>query len=245
MVTVQLPDGASLERTERVMDELTQLAGSNPGGRAHDRHRRRLASRQQRLALQRRDPVPDVQGLEGAREGRGPPVDLQGPLGRLSRFQDARDDGPGAAADPGPGAFRRVPDAGRADRRQLRLRRACRKRPTRIVAEAGRDPAIRIGLHAVARLECRRLTDRDQKTQAETLGLDRRRRLRHRAELSRIELRQPVHRFGHSFMVYRAGRRASTGWRRTTSTATTCEPAAARWSRSAPSPDIKPTRAQR
>ena len=31
MIAVQLPDGASLERTERVMDRVTQIALSVPG----------------------------------------------------------------------------------------------------------------------------------------------------------------------------------------------------------------------
>ena len=39
MVSVQLPDGASLERTERVMDEITRISQAIPGRGAYHRHR--------------------------------------------------------------------------------------------------------------------------------------------------------------------------------------------------------------
>ena len=51
---------------------------------AHDLDRRALAARRQRLARQRRDHLPHVQGLERAREGRGPPAHLRGPVGAAS-----------------------------------------------------------------------------------------------------------------------------------------------------------------
>ena len=74
MVAVQMPDGASLERTQKVMDEIAQIGLADPGRRARDRdrHRRPLAARRRRLARQRRHRLPDAQGLERARQGRGP-----------------------------------------------------------------------------------------------------------------------------------------------------------------------------
>ena len=67
MVSVQLPDGASLERTERVMDEVSGSAGQF---RAWTRHRRRrhIAAGQQRLARQRRHRLSHPQRLGRTRQ---------------------------------------------------------------------------------------------------------------------------------------------------------------------------------
>ena len=37
LVAVQLPDGASLERTQRVLDQVSEIAGKTPGRRTGDR----------------------------------------------------------------------------------------------------------------------------------------------------------------------------------------------------------------
>ena len=54
LASVQLPDGASLERTQKVLDQVTEIARKTPGVRAGHHHRRRLGARQQR----RRSPMP-------------------------------------------------------------------------------------------------------------------------------------------------------------------------------------------
>ena len=54
MVTVQLPDGASLERTERRARRARADLQGEPGRRPHDLDRRPLAARQQRVPLERR-----------------------------------------------------------------------------------------------------------------------------------------------------------------------------------------------
>ena len=56
MVAVQMPDGASLERAQNVMDEVVahRPRDSRRGPRDRDRHRRPVAARRRRLARQRR-----------------------------------------------------------------------------------------------------------------------------------------------------------------------------------------------
>ena len=54
LVTVQLPDGASLERTKKALDQVPEIARKDPGVDQRALDRRRLGARQQRDARQRR-----------------------------------------------------------------------------------------------------------------------------------------------------------------------------------------------
>ncbi len=63
LVAVQLPDAASLERTQAVLNRLTDDGAEDPRRRACDHHRRRLCLRWQRLARQRRRHLPHPEGL--------------------------------------------------------------------------------------------------------------------------------------------------------------------------------------
>ena len=76
LASVQLPDGASLERTQKVLDRVTEIAKQDAGRRPGRHHRRRLGARQQRAARQCRRRLHHPQGLERARQGRGPAVAL-------------------------------------------------------------------------------------------------------------------------------------------------------------------------
>ena len=98
MVTVQLPDGASLERTNVVLDELARICRENPavdrtiaiGGLSPLDNNASLSNAGHR--------VPDVQGLEPARQGRGPPVHLHEPLRAAVALPGRAHDGARAAA---------------------------------------------------------------------------------------------------------------------------------------------------
>ena len=65
---VQLPDGASLARTQKVLDKVQQIAAQDPRRRPGRHHRRRLGARQQRVARQRRRRLHHPQGLGRARQ---------------------------------------------------------------------------------------------------------------------------------------------------------------------------------
>src|SRR5215470_5984096 len=68
---VQLPDGASLERTQKTLDKVFEIARKTPR-RARRQHRRSLGARQQRDAVERRGRLHHPQGLERARRRRRP-----------------------------------------------------------------------------------------------------------------------------------------------------------------------------
>ena len=150
IVAVQLPDGASLERTERVMDELAEICRGYP-------------------AIERTIAIGGVSPLENnaslANAGviyvmlkdwseRGKGEDLRsiynGAVGSAGKVPARDRAGARAAADSGPGFVGRIPDAGRADRRQLTTSRACRRSRTKSSASQARsrDPD---GADAVAR----------------------------------------------------------------------------------------------
>src|SRR5215469_14852239 len=61
---VQLPDGASLERTQQTLDKVFEIARKNAGRRARGQHRRGVGARQQRDAVERRRVLHHTQGLE-------------------------------------------------------------------------------------------------------------------------------------------------------------------------------------
>ena len=128
MVTVQLPDGASLERTVVVLDELARICRENP---AVDRT----------ISIGGLSPLDNNASLSSAGivylmfkdwSQRGKGEDLKSIYTalstRLSRYQDARTMVLVPPPDPGAGIVGRLPDAGRADRRQLRLRAAAEGR---------------------------------------------------------------------------------------------------------------------
>ena len=127
LVGVQLPDGAAAR---------AHAAGDGPGDedRAGDarrgsggRDQRHLGARQQRDAGECRRRLRDPEGLERAQAGQRRRTcarsyaNLQGALDKL---QDAVALVAGAAADPGHRQRQRLHHAGRAARRQLRLRQA-------------------------------------------------------------------------------------------------------------------------
>ena len=70
LIAVQLPDGASLDRTERVMDEITRIAQATPGVQDVVALGRPLRAGQQRLARQRGHGLSRAQRLGRAREER-------------------------------------------------------------------------------------------------------------------------------------------------------------------------------
>ena len=70
MLAVQLPDGASLERTDASLEQLDEIARRSPASTS-GHHRRRLGARQQRHAGQRRRDLRHPQGLGRARKGKG------------------------------------------------------------------------------------------------------------------------------------------------------------------------------
>ena len=132
MATVQLPDGASLERTKRVLDAGQRDCRQDSRRRPGDRDRRRLGARQQRLARQCRRRLYRCSrtGASAARartccslfQTSQPRVrrDQGGARHRACRRRRSR-----------ASACRRLRDAGGVARRQLRLRASCRASPTR------------------------------------------------------------------------------------------------------------------
>src|SRR5580704_7393527 len=119
LIGVQLPDGASLERTGVALDQVSAIAQATPGVE-------NVVARQQLGAGQCRGRLRDPEGLGRSRraEGARPALDRHahcaggsGPAGRPGL--PAR-----AAGHPGHRQCGRLPDAGRTARRQLRLRQA-------------------------------------------------------------------------------------------------------------------------
>ena len=76
MIAVQMPDGASLERAQKVMDRISKDRPRDPGRGARHRHRdgRPVAARRRRVARQRRHRLPDARrtgaSAAGARTSR-------------------------------------------------------------------------------------------------------------------------------------------------------------------------------
>ena len=142
---VQLPDGASLERTDAALDRGQRDrhgdAGRRPG---------RGASAgisvldNNAIAGQRRRRLRDPQGLERARQGRRTCARSSSSMISAScrTLQDGRVLVAAAAADPGHRQCRRLHDAGRAARRQLRLRQAAERRRRRWSSNASTQSAL-------------------------------------------------------------------------------------------------------
>ena len=121
MVAVQVPDGASLERTEKVMDDIARIGLKTPGV-------------ERAVAIGTGGPSPLDGDVSLANAGivylmlknwdeRG---GGRGPRAHLPESGAATSDGAGSphaladsAAHPRPRRFERLPDAGGIDRRQL------------------------------------------------------------------------------------------------------------------------------
>ena len=131
VVAVQLPDGASLERTQKAMDEVAEIAQQDAGRRPVRDHRGHLAARQFGFARECRRRLRDAQAVERARQGPGSAVAVrrheQGDAGGDGRARAGR----AAAADPGRRQCVGRDHAARAARRQLRFHQAARPSPTR------------------------------------------------------------------------------------------------------------------
>jgi hydrophobic/amphiphilic exporter-1 (mainly G- bacteria), HAE1 family len=170
MVTVQLPDGASLQRTEKVMDELARICRENP-------------------ALERTISIGGLSPLDGnaslANAGiiyllfkdwskRGKGEDLRSIYedlsARLARYQDARTmmlvpppiQGLGLS-----GGFQMQVELTDGSEDYVRLQNAA----DAIVARANADPAIRMALTPL-RAQVPQVTIHVEKTQTQTLGVD-------------------------------------------------------------------------
>ena len=133
LIGVQLPDGASLERTGAALGPGQRHRQGDAGGGVCRGHRRPVGARQQLGAGQCRRRLRDPEGLGRARRAsrartcaRSSCISREhaGPAGRPGLPA-------GAAGDPGHRQCRRLPDAGRAARRQLRLRQAAERHAKR------------------------------------------------------------------------------------------------------------------
>ncbi len=170
MVTVQLPDGASLQRTEKAMDELARICRENP-------------------ALERTIAIGGLSPLDGnaslANAGiiylmfkdwsqRGKGEDLlhvyEDLSARLARYQGART----MVLVPPPiqglglsGGFQMQVELTDGSEDYVRLQNAA----DAIVARADADPAIRMALTPL-RAQVPQVTIHVEKTQAETLGVN-------------------------------------------------------------------------
>jgi multidrug efflux pump subunit AcrB len=71
LATVQLPDGASLERTNAALQKAAEIARKVPGVENTLSHRGHLRARQQRDPRQFRRRLHHPERLELARQGRG------------------------------------------------------------------------------------------------------------------------------------------------------------------------------
>ncbi len=137
---VQLPEGASLERTEQVMDRIADHRARHARRRARGGDRRHLGARQQRLARQRRSHLRGPQGLERAGQGRGTAEPLREAQRRAVEAGGRRRIRPRAAVDPRRRQCRRIPDGDRAAGQQLRLPEAAERGPGRGSKKAARSP---------------------------------------------------------------------------------------------------------
>ena len=143
LVAVQLPDGASLDRTQRVLDQVSEIAGKTPGRRSGDQHRRHIGARQLFEPRQCRRRLSDPEGVERARPGPGSAVAVRRAEPEAGGDPGGADSRDPAAADPGHRQRRRLRHAGRAARRQFRLRQAAghHRRDRRQCADAKRAAA--------------------------------------------------------------------------------------------------------
>jgi hypothetical protein len=121
LVAVQLPDGAALDRTQRVLTRVSENHRQGAGRRSGDHHCRHLRARQFLQPRQCRRGLSDPEGVERARAGRGSALAVRRIERKAVRDRGGADPGGPAAADPGYRQCRRLCDAGPAPRRQFRL----------------------------------------------------------------------------------------------------------------------------
>ncbi len=170
MATVQLPDGASLERTERALDEIARLCRRNPA-LAHTISIGGLSPLDNNASLANAGIV-YLMFKDWSERGKGEDLlslytDLSG---RLARYQDART----MVLVPPPiqglglsGGFQMQVELTDGSGDFVRLQEAA----DAIVARARADPAIRIALTPL-RASVPQVTIHVEKTQAETFGVD-------------------------------------------------------------------------
>ncbi len=204
MISVQLPDGASLERTERVMNEITQISRQIPGV-DHAIAIGGISALDNNASLANAGMVYLVLKDWGER-GRGEDLRsiYQATFQGVGQTPELRQPGAGPAPDPGSGAIGRVPDAVATGRRQLRFHpAAARRRRNRRRGQI--QPGHPVRVYAVPRPGASGYRDRGSVT-GRNIGCARRRRARHPAELSRVELREPVYQVRPQFYGLRASR---------------------------------------
>ena len=131
IATVQLPDGASLERTQKALDQVSEIAARR---RASTRSSPSPASRRSTTARRWPTPAsPTSSSRTGASAARARICCRCSRTSNASLAHDRGGEHPGAAAaaDPGHRQRRRLHHADRAARRQLRLGQAAEASPTR------------------------------------------------------------------------------------------------------------------
>ena len=123
IVVTQLPDGASKERTDAVLDKIQKLAQPDSGRRACRDRQRHLDPRQSRQPRQRRRRLRRDEGLGRAAQGKGPGPGIDSTTYQRRAAVDPRSVlvRGAAAADPGRRQRGRLHDAGRDPQRRFRL----------------------------------------------------------------------------------------------------------------------------
>ena len=123
IVVTQLPDGASKERTDAVLDEDPETRPADPGRRACRDRQRHLDPRQSRQPRQRRRRLRRHEGMGRAAQGTGPGPGIDPAEDQRRAAVDPRSllFRRAAAADPGRRQRRRLHDAGRDPQRRFRL----------------------------------------------------------------------------------------------------------------------------
>src|SRR5262249_24453379 len=184
--------------------------------RARRQHCRSLGPRQQRDAVERRRVLYHPQGLERARRGRRSHVALQQAQCRSPRNPGGGYPGDAAAADPGHRQRRRLHDAGRDERRQLRHGQAAERHQRH---RRERQDAVRAAVGA-GLVPCERAAVQARSGSGEDGGAAGLARpgLRRARRLSRIDVCQSVQSVRAGVPGLRAGRltvpRAARGHRK-------------------------------
>ena len=235
VVNAQLPDGASLERTDAVVTRTDARSPAKTQGVAHTIERARLLDPAQHEHQQRRRHVRHPQAVRGAGRQARAERRPRSPTGCASKF--ARD--PGGAggrlrrpAGRRPGQHRRLQAAGAGPRAAPAWRRC--KAPWPDVADAGQRASRGWSACSAASASTSRSSSwrsTEEKAKAQQVALERRRR--DAAGLPRLGLRQRLHLPEPQLAGQRPGRRPTTACRpRTSATSRSATPRATgcRWS---------------
>ena len=123
IVVTQLPDGASKERTDAVLEKIQKIVQPIPGRRACRDRQRHLDPRQSRQPRQRRRRLRRDEGLGRTAQGTGPGSGIDPTEDQRRPAVDPRSlfFCGAAAADPGRRQCGRLHDAGRNPQRRFRL----------------------------------------------------------------------------------------------------------------------------